>query len=241
MNNMKYIFICGCSHTGTTLTWAILSSHSDIFGIQRETYIFDPRIPDSRIISFFNEQSVIAQKQGKHVVCEKSPMHLYTIGRIKNLYPDSYIIVTVRNGLDVAASLKKRTGDFESGMNLWIKDNLLMIKLREKFNFHIFRYEDLIENPSRELNKICSFCNIDYEESMLAYHKNVRDWDGVQEAYETDGYGIDAHKILRNWQIRQPIMDKRNTWKDLLTEDEVTLFIKKAGALMYRLGYRLKK
>lgn len=262
------IFVCGCGHSGTTLLWAMLSSHSRIYGIPYETNVFlnsrkrntkslsfirkflvvtffkilsksaqrkfvsferngylSFTRTDSNIIAFFNDQSAQARILNKELICEKTPRHMLKIDRIKRIFPRSSIIVIVRNGLDVTGSLKERRGNFDNAMDRWINDNRTMLKFKDRHLLKIVKYEDLIREPERELRKVCDFCHLKYEDNMLSYHNSPssKKWD-----YD-----------IRRKQVIQPIMDRSNRWKGILSDSEVSKFKENAGDLMNYFGYEI--
>lgn len=262
------IFICGCGHSGTTLLWAMLSAHPDIYGINYETEVFLNSCRNNRhslslarkiivnsvynllsrkykrkfcrleregyftftrsknsILMFFDKQRLEANKENKHFICEKTPRHVLRIDRIRGLYPGSKIIVIVRNGLDVTASLKERWGNFRNAMERWVKDNSIMLEFRNRYDFHILKYEDLITSPHEELEKICRYCGIPMHESMLQHDKIA---DSKQWELE-----------LRRNQVHRPLTDRRGRWKESLDSHEVEQFMEYAGEMMIKLDYKL--
>ena len=262
------IFVCGCGHSGTTLLWAMLSAHPDIFGINYETevflnsyvtnrhclspvrkvivnFIYDnlpkkaqrkfiklerkgyfsfTRSRDS-ILAFFEEQMLVAHKENRHFLCEKTPRHVLRIDQIRKLYPSSKIIVIIRNGLDVTASLKERRGNFRNAMERWVKDNSRMLEFLEKHFFHLLKYEDLITSPREEMEKICRYCGISMHDAMLRHDKIVHDKQWQLE--------------LRRKQVHQPLTDRRGRWKENLDDHEVQQFRHYACEIMKKLDYKL--
>ena len=178
---------------------------------------------DSNIISFFNNYLEQANDNSKSIVCEKTPRHVLKIDRIRKILPQSSIVVLVRNGLDVTASIKERRGNFHDAMNRWINDNTILLDFKDKYPLHMVKYENLIINPERELREICRFCNLEYEESMMSYYDVPSNYKWKYEA--------------RREQVSRPLTDRRGRWKETLTAEEVTEFREKAGDLMKLFGY----
>ena len=178
---------------------------------------------DENIISFFNDQLEEAEKINKDIICEKTPRHVLKIYQIKKIFPQSSIIVLVRNGLDVTASIKERRGNFEDAMNRWINNNRVMLDFKKNYPLHLVKYENLITNPEHELREICHFCNIKYEERMLSYYDAPSEYKWKYEG--------------RREQIYRPLMDRRGRWKNSLTDGEITRFRKNAGDLMRFFDY----
>ncbi|OGT73036.1 MAG: hypothetical protein A2W76_02680 [Gammaproteobacteria bacterium RIFCSPLOWO2_12_47_11] len=262
------IFVCGCGHSGTTLLWAMLSAHPDIYGINYETEVFLSSYRNNRhslgptrnivvnfyynilpskhkrvfrrlgrkgyfsftrtkesILVFFEKQMLAAHKENKRFICEKTPRHVLRIDQIRKLYPGSKIIVIVRNGLDVTASLKERWGNFRNAMERWVKDNSKMLEFRKKYDFHLLKYEDLITSPREELENICKYCDIKMHGSMLQHDKTA---DSRQWELE-----------LRRNQVHRHLTDRRGRWKESLDSHEVEQFMEYAGEMMIKLDYKL--
>ena len=53
----------------------------------------------------------------------KTPRHIYFLDQIFDYFPGAKVIYITRNGKAVTASMKKRYGNFYTGMERWIKDN----------------------------------------------------------------------------------------------------------------------
>lgn len=178
---------------------------------------------DPNIISFFNSQLELARKNNKDIVCEKTPRHVRQIDRIKTIFPQSNIVILVRNGLDVIASLKERRGDFDAAMHRWLNDNKAMLDAKKRYPLHIVKYENLVTNPEYELRGISRFCGLQYEEEMITYYNRPSDNMWKLE--------------LRKEQVYKPITDRRGRWKGTLTSDEILKFRDNAGDLMKHFGY----
>ncbi len=151
----QFIFIIGCGHSGTTVLNKIIGNHRDIYGIDYETNLFfysEKKILNELKI-LFNEKN----KLNKKYICEKTPKHVYYIDKMYKYTINPKIIVITRDGRDVICSLKKRFGTLNHGLQRWIDDNNQWLNHKNKNNFFIFKYEDLIKNKTDVLKKIFKF------------------------------------------------------------------------------------
>ncbi len=129
----------------------------------------------------------------------------------------------VRDGRDVAASFIRRYGSAHQGAKRWIEDNALVRAALGKRDVTIVRYEDLVSDPGRELRRLCAFVGLNYKDRMLNYHETKRLWFGVKELRQGSGKAGEEHALLRNWQINQPLYDRRGEWKEKLGHAEIRI------------------
>lgn len=231
------IFICGCGHSGTTLLTAMLGAHKDIYSITEETRIFiKDGLSDSDIRRFFLENHAAkATQDGARFLCEKTPMHIHHLHRMRSVFPGASIIIPVRDPRDVALSIKTRTGDLKFGYERWLRDNAVVLREREQNtgDTFIFRYEDFMDDVQGTLVRICDHVGIPYDPAMMEYHQEKRTWFSDQTWTGAAG----EHVKLRNWQVNQPIMERRGRWRDLLTADEITAIEGATKDMMTAFGY----
>ncbi len=179
-----------------------------------------------------------AKASGKTHFAEKTPRHLLRIKRIRSVVPGARFVVMVRDGRDVAASLVRRSGTVEDGLERWVHENSALLRHIGSPDVHVQRYEDLVANPEQNLQAICKFASISWAQEMLEFHKTARLWFGVAQLKQGTGAKGEAHRNRRNWQINQPIFDGRGQWRELLSPSEASMFSEgKAGRLMKHFGY----
>ncbi len=107
-------FIVGCGHSGTSLLRAILGSHSRIYAVPGESRVaLESDVREFRkTVSGFDKQTVA---NGKKRWFEKTPKPIQHIDKILNWISDAKIIIILRNGRDVAYSIKQRIGSLAKG------------------------------------------------------------------------------------------------------------------------------
>ena len=228
------IFIVGCGHSGTSLLLAILDSHSRIHAIPGETKIAirDNRIKFKWALKRFDG---LAIRAGKRRWAEKTPNHIYRIGKILEWCPDAKILLVIRDGRDVAVSLQKRTGSLETGIRRWVEDNLAGKDYWKHANVCIVRYEDLVRDFESSVTDVLDFLNENYEPAMKSYYQVPRTW--YSKKIEKPQTAIKKnHRQHRNWQINQPLFDGRGRWKNLSNE-ELSLVNDIAGEMLAEFGY----
>mgnify|MGYP000256499714 CR=1 FL=1 len=111
------------------------------------------------------------QSLGKSRWVEKTPDHIQYLDKIRKYFPDSPIIRIIRDPRDVSLSLMKvpwGAKTYYEAICYWkFLDDISYKFFDVDQNSYTLRYEDLLENPERELRKLCSFLDEDYEEGML--------------------------------------------------------------------------
>ena len=97
---------------------------------------------------------------------------------LKEFFPDSIFIHMVRDPRDVCLSfmLKKSRHSLHSASLSWKNEQERSIKLynnsKFKNNIYFMKYENLLENPSKEIKKLCDFIGESFEDQMLNFHKS---------------------------------------------------------------------
>jgi len=96
---------------------------------------------------------------------------------LKEFFQNSVFIHMVRDPRDVCLSfkLKRSPKSLYSASLLWKKEQEICIRLykNSKFKNTIFllKYENLLENPKKEIRKLCEFIDEPFEDEMLNFHR----------------------------------------------------------------------
>lgn len=212
----------GCGHSGTTILRKILSNHNNIFGINFETNVFsksETKILES--LSKFNQQR---NSSNKKWLLEKTPKHVYHIDKIYKHVKNPKIIILTRDGRDAIASLNKRYGNLDFSINRWINDNNVWLRHSKIKNFHVLKYEDFVNDPKLQLEKICNFINEPYYDEILNYEqKEISLPENFFDGLISDNHKNDKHKKLRDYQINKPIYDGTKRYINDLSEKDLNL------------------
>ena len=149
-------------------------------------------------------------------LAERTPVHVFHLDLIADLYPDGRIVHIIRDGREVARSLvAKRWGPdtIEEAAQEW-KDSILSARrARVPERFVEVRYEDLRDDPATHIARLFEGLGVPVSDEVLAA--------AVGEA------GAKA-----NTSREQAL-----TWRDALTPEELEIFDRVAGDLNTELGY----
>jgi hypothetical protein len=230
------VFVAGCGHTGTTLMATILGSHSEIYTIPNETALFFGTDTPEEIWDFL-ETSRQRAAPDKVMTCEKTPPHVHCIDKIQRLFPAARIMLMVRDGRDVVASLCRRNLSVALAIDRWVHDTTATVAAMASPQVRIVKYEALVEDPVRVISAICAFVGVRFEERMLRFHEAAPHWFGLTETAPVDGLRHDDVRVLRNWQVHQPLFDGRGRWHAELGPADLSRLHRAGAGLMRQLGY----
>ncbi len=226
-------FVIGCGHSGTTVLLRILGAHSRIFSVPFESNLGTRSGPSARLLMKYFDLCTLAQNKVRWV--EKTPNHINCIGRLWELAPEAKVILILRDGRDVACSLRNRFGDLRGGIERWINDNGSGKRYWRHRDVHVLRYEELVEDFQSTVTSILHFIGEEYEPGIEDYHQTPANHRARVAERPQEVSGKD-HGRLREWQTSQPIFDGRGKWKSM-TDDEKGLFKKLAGEMLIEYGY----
>ena len=195
------IFIVGMPRAGTTLVQQIISSHPKVFGVgesnqfsnkinecffkengflKENLYNFDP-INFSKIGEEYIKNIRQLSADTKHILV-KDLLNFTWLGFIKLIFPNAKIVHCVRNPMDTCVSLFKNyfVGgvDFSYDLielgeyyNLYRDVMLFWNNILPNYYVNIF-YEELINNPKKQIEKLLNVCNLEWNESCMQFYNN---------------------------------------------------------------------
>ena len=143
-------------------------------------------------------------------------------------FPDACFIHIVRDGRAVAASVMP----LDWGPNTIyhaahfykksLKHGLEAEKELSKHQIMRVKYENLVENPSKELEAICNWLDIEFSSNMVK-----------AEGFKPPKYTTKQHKAVN----QKPDATKTMSWKQKLNKEQIKVFESIAGELLEELGY----
>lgn len=145
-----------------------------------------PKLPLIKLYvkSFQAILSELAHRQGKSIWLEKTPEHLHYLKYIEAYIPNARIIHIVRSGMDVVASLYDLAQRYPNhwGVTLrtlddcierWINDVSITKRNLDKPNHTLVLYEDLVKDSASEIERICKFLDVPFDEQCLLNYRTV--------------------------------------------------------------------
>ena len=175
---------------------------------------------------------VYARLHGRSRWGDKNPFYVRYLPLITRLFPTCRVIHMVRDGRDVAVSLrntKMRPHNLFLTARRWER----CVEAGRKWGaehpeqYLEVRYERLVDNPEQELRRVCEFIDEPFSPAMLDYHKVNRDLRQVAPA-ERGHHGNLAKPVMRG---------NTEKWRSALTPQDQQIVETVAGRTLAAAGY----
>jgi protein-tyrosine sulfotransferase len=256
------IVLGGCGRSGTTLLRMMLDSHprilcgpessvfrrraldpdalADRFGLARGAVraIDDAAASRPEFIEAF--AALCLREAGKTRWAEKTPRNISRIGAIFRFFPEARFVHVLRDGRDVACSLRTHPRhEVVDGrlvpLDTWKPLAACARRWRDDIEcsrpwwgdprFHTLRYEDLVRDPGSVLRRLMAFLGERWDDAMLAHA----------------GGGSSSRDVTRFAQnpeaIRAVSASSIGRWQRDLDANDRRIFKRIAGPLLVELGY----
>ena len=171
-----------------------------------------------------------AKRKGKVRWGDKTPSHVMELDVIWKLFPDCRVVHLVRDGRDVALSMRRV--DWGSSHIPRVAENWRwMTTLGRKMGAFLgdryceVHYEDLVTKPEETLRSICAFLEEPYHENLLRHHLTAQQ-EMPEESMKWHGDSV-----------RMPDPSKVFAWKHRMSLADRIIFEQVAGAELEMFGY----
>lgn len=161
---------------------------------------------------------------------DNAPYHVHNIPYFASLFPESRFILMIRDPRDVYTSIKvnyKERYPLPDVISVWeraLLDGLLAKSVVGAARMAEVRYEALVTRPRRQLEEICSFLGVQYEEHMLNY-------------YESEAARA-LSRIPHHRNVVMPVSrGSVGSYRSALTEEEITEINRRVASPARCLGY----
>jgi hypothetical protein len=159
------------------------------------------------------------ETRNKQVWVEKSPPNIFSIAHFLESLPETNAIVMVRDGRDVVSSLIRRGFYFSDACLLWVVETALCLALAENERVHYLRYEDLVNSPEAELQRLFASLQLPDESAHIL------------ETYQHSDRALEDPTITcrKVWQANpdSPISSNSvDRWQTDLSEPQKQLFLR---------------
>jgi hypothetical protein len=187
-----------------------------------------------------------AARFGKPRYGDKTPGYSRHLRTIERLLPEARFVHLIRDGRDVAVSLRLRWfspgHDVDTQARYW-QENVLTARAQGAGCRHYLelRYEDLLRAPEAALRRVCAFLGLSYHPAMLRYHERTpeRLREHGARARPDGTLLVTREERLRQQEMttRPPDLSRIGAWRQSLSRDECLRFEELAGDLLRDLGY----
>lgn len=256
------IFIGGCARSGTTLFKSVLDRHprigcgpeTSLFGVPFHTRMLGVswEIPRAELDALANESKhltafageffrrYLLTPDGKQRWADKTPNNVRVLPKLLTWYPNSKFIHLIRDGRDVACSLRNHRKERIRGGKIvpkqtnkpisvcaraWLEDTSRGLVFKEHPRCLEVRYERFLDDPEKELRRVCGFLDEDFDPRML-------DTKIVTRSAKLIGSKLNNPNADR--PIERGSLDR---WKKDLSAAERRTVEDIAGPLLRMLGY----
>ena len=199
-STIRPIFIVGMPRSGTTLVEQIISSHNAVYGagelttlptiiapIARDHLMQNTNLSDCNFLSI-RQQYLDALSRfnvSENVITDKLPLNFQYIGFILSAFPEAKIVHLERDARATCWSNYQCLNlNNENGYSYNLDDLTgfygLYVELMDYWHnlypdkIYDICYEDLTTNQEEETRKLLQYCELDWDENCLNFHKNKR-------------------------------------------------------------------
>jgi tetratricopeptide (TPR) repeat protein len=199
--SLRPMFVLGMPRSGTTMTETILASHSTVSGAGELSELqllfgmdtsggfpasltsMSPKDIANCLAAYLEKLATVDPSSAR--VTDKMPANFHMLGLIHALFPNAKVIHTRRDAMDVCLSCFTRHFDrsqlqsydlIEQG-RFYLGYKRLMQHWQSvlpKGAFLTIDYEDLVAEPEQNIRKMLAFCDLEWEEGCLNFHKTKR-------------------------------------------------------------------
>jgi len=182
------IIIGGCGRSGTTLLLSILSAHPAIHVLPWESRIFAqwnkvdrteegcgleylPKRLDRLYRNFLGNRIPPSVNRW----CEKTPSNILFLPQTLAWFNNRVkFIHIIRDGRDVMTSIHPDDpAKYWVEPERWVRDTRAGLAYREHPSVLTIKYEDLMTDHQKNLQKICEFIEADFVEEIRSWHEHA--------------------------------------------------------------------
>ena len=189
-----------------------------------------------------------AARFGKSRWGDKTPLYCLELNAIRRLLPEARFIHIIRDGRDVALSLRRMWfspgHETETQAAYWRKCVLSARRAGIGHPDYLeVRYEDLILNTRATLERVCRHSNLSYDNAMLSYYTRtparLREHKGRTNPDGTTLLTTEQRLRQQERTTEPPDPACVFAWKRSMSTEERARFQLVAGDLLEELGYEV--
>ncbi len=178
--------------------------------------------------SFFEKNEIL-------LFGDKNPGYTIYTRRLLKIFPDAKFIQILRDPRDNFVSVKDVDFELPVPSLVATKWKLFYRSVKKMENrypdrFRTVKYEDLVDDPDREMKALCEFLGIPYHAGMLDFYKKE---DEIFKVYPRE-FITRYHANL----VKQVNKSRSGIWKEKLTPKEIRLVDQAVGKIAEEAGYQ---
>ncbi len=183
-------------------------------------------------------------KEEVKIIGNKNPIHSLFIPELIDLFPDAKFIHLVRDPRGCVSSQRKMKPNqsIQELSHRWNYFNSVIDDSKTAIpdQFTTVRYEDLLTEPDRVVEKLMNFIGLPFHNAQLEFHNTV---GKVIHQLQQDEPTTKTNLFLEHFsKLAQPIVAANvSSWKDRLSEKEVEDIERICFQTAICYGYQVKK
>lgn len=217
------------NYLNNTYSLQKLTRKDELFKNVKELLKKEKKATYEKFYSYLMEE--YARLDNKKIIGEKTPQNIRYVNDILKMFPNAKIIHIIRDPRAAIASMLKvdwTADDVIINTLKWKIDILFAEDYKKKsLNFKEVYYEKVIEKPEETLKDLCSFIGVEYEDTILEFHKTAKQYIGNQPEK------VNTFKPLSSASLSK--------WKEELSEEQIYIIEKLAGSYLEKIGYKKSK
>jgi hypothetical protein len=184
--------------------------------------------------------SMYAERHGKARWGDKTPPYVLSMPVIAEVLPEAHFVHIIRDGRDVAISVRSLwfgPDSIEDAAAWWKERVVIGRRAGSTLSYTEVRYEDLVEDSRRELERLCRYIDLEFCPGMLVSH--TRASERLRELKSIRGGEIPARgrEEIHARLAVPPDSASVGRWRNEMTRDERRRFEQIAGDTLEELGY----
>ncbi|MEH3118761.1 MAG: sulfotransferase [Methylorubrum populi] len=185
-----------------------------------------------------------AARFGVSRIGDKTPLHGSRMTTIREALPEARFIHIVRDGRDVALSLRELWfgpgRDAEDAAAFWMW-HLRQIRQEAQFVPHYLevRFEELVADPRKVLTEIGAFIDLPFHEDQLRAHERAaaRLTELKDVHWGTRRITAEQRKGLFTLTSKPPLPERAEVWRREMSAEDQEAFRRVAGGMLRQLSY----
>jgi hypothetical protein len=199
-------------------------------------------LPRNKPFSFYcmavlkQHESFFSKKEPKAMI-DKNPIHAMFLEDLIYHFPKAKFIHLIRdyraNALSHFKVLPNESIEWHTYKWLRINQEIEKHKAIHPSKFITLRYEDLIDNPEKELRNICAYIGVNFHDNLLSHHNHINQ-SHFEKLLNHSKYKKIRQKLILKYHknITTPINPSINEkWKTEISQQEL-LSIEAIGNLL---------
>ena len=187
-----------------------------------------------------------AARFGKPRWGDKTPNYCLHLRTIEQILPETRFIHIIRDGRDAALSVRglhfAPGRDIETLASHWVRTiNAARLQGRRCSHYLEVRYEDLVLDTTKVLEKICAFAELNYDARMEQYYKSaplrISELEPTRDSRGNILVTRETRQQTNRLTTQPPQPERVARWKSDMTQAERATFKSIAGLLLEDLGY----